>query len=136
MIPASFDSQALPISAPDPARRLLSSLSSLDVDEVAELLSDDARLSTRHGVIARGKSRIRKELMRAVSPLLSVHCEPAVVWAKDNVSVIEADVRCERLDGSCAAFPVTLILRFRDRLISEIRLFTYEPSVIGNFLLI
>lgn len=84
--------------------------------------------------MAAGKAKIRKELMRAIAALNSIHCEPVVVWIKDNVSVIEADVICERLDGSRAAFPVTLILRFRDHLISDIRLFTYEPAVPGNFL--
>ena len=134
MVPASIDSEVRHVPAPDPAQQFLNSLSSLDVDQVTGLLCEDARLSTRRGIYAAGKAKIRKELMRGLSALTSIHCEPAVVWAKDDVSVIEADVVCERMDGSRAAFPVTLILRFRDRLISDIRLFTYEPAVIGNFL--
>ena len=134
MVPATIDPEVRQAPVPDPARRFLNSLSSLDVDQVTSLLCEDARLSTRRGILAAGKVRIRRELMRAIAALNSIHCEPVVVWIKDNVSVIEADVICERLDGSRAAFPVTLILRFRDHLISDIRLFTYEPAVPGNFL--
>ena len=134
MVPANIDAEVRPVLVPDPAQRFLNSLSSLDVEQVTGMLCEDARLSTRRGIYAAGKARIRKELMRAISALTSIHCEPAVVWVKDDVSVIEADVICERVDGSRAAFPVTLILRFRDRLISDIRLFMYEPAVIGNFL--
>ena len=136
MIPACFDTEVATIPVPDPVHRLLSLLSSLDADQIAGLLSEDARLHTSQGVVAVGRSRIRKELMRAISPLISIHCVPAVVWAKDNVSVIEADLRCERMDGSRVAFPVTLILCLRNLLICDIRLFTYEPSVISNFLMI
>src|SRR5258706_13113536 len=134
MVPASIDTEVRHIPVPDPAQRFLNSLSSLDVDQVTGLLCEDVRLATRRGIYAEGKARIRKELMRGISVLASIHCEPAVVWVKDDVSVIEADVICERTDGSRAAFRVTLILRFRDRLVSDIRLFTYEPAVIGNFL--
>jgi ketosteroid isomerase-like protein len=133
MVPASVHSEVRLALLPDPAKRFLNTLSSLDADRVAELLCEDARLSTRRGLHAAGKAKIRKELMRWISSLDSIHCEPAVVYVKDDVSVIEADVTCERTDGSRAAFPVTLILRFREHLISDIRLFTYEPAVIGNF---
>lgn len=117
----------------EPATRFLNSLCSLDADQVADQLSEDARLSIRSSVLAAGRSKIVKALKRGISSLNSFHCEPAMIWARDAVSVVEADVICERLDGSRAAFPVTLILCFRDHLISDIRLFTYEPAVIGLF---
>ena len=118
----------------EPATRFLDSLCSLDADQVNEQLSEDARLTIRSGLLASGKPRIIKILKRCISSLNSVHYEPAAVWIKGNVSVIEADVSCERLDGSRTAFPVTLILCFRNHLISDIRLFTYEPAVLGSFL--
>ncbi len=134
MVPASIHPEVRRVPVPDPAQRFLNTLSSLDADRVTELLCEDARLSTRRGLYAAGRAKIRRELMRWISSLDSIHCEPAVVYVKDDVSVIEADVTCERTDGSRAVFPVTLILRFRGHLISDIRLFTYEPAVIGNFL--
>ena len=117
-----------------PATRFLNSLCSLDADRVNEQLSEDARLSIRRRLLAAGKPKIIKALKRGISSLNWLHYEPAVVWMKDNVSVVEADVSCERLDGSRVSFPVTLILYFRDHLISDIRLFTYEPAVLGSFL--
>lgn len=118
----------------EPATRFLDSLCSLDADQVNDQLSDDARLSIRSRVFAAGKPKIIKALKRGISSLNSLHYKPAAMWIQGNVSVIDADVSCERLDGSCAAFPVTLILCFRDHLISDIRLFTYEPAVLGSFL--
>lgn len=111
------------------AAHFLHSLCSLDADVVARLLSEDARLSNRGCVLAVGRSRIARMLERAIASLSSLDCDPAAIWARGSVSVVEADVSCELLDGSRAAFPVTLILCFRDRLVSEIRLFTYEPAV-------
>ncbi len=118
----------------DPATRFLESLSNLDAEEVSGQLCDDARLSIRSGLFAAGKPRIKKALKRGISSLNSIRCVPAAVWMKDNVGVIEADVTCERLDGSSTLFPVTLILRFRNQLIEDIRLYTYEPAALSNFL--
>ncbi len=118
----------------DPATRFLESLCNLDADEVSGQLCDDARLSIRSALFAAGKPRIKKALKRGISSLNSVRCEPAAVWMKDNITVIEADVTCERLDGSSTLFPVTLILRFRNQLIEDIRLYTYEPAALSNFL--
>jgi len=126
MIPLSIDGEQ--------ATRFLNSLCSLDADRVNEQLSEDARLSIRRRLLAAGKPKIIKALKRGISSLNWLHYEPAVIWMKGNVSVIEADVSCERLDGSRDTFPVTLILCFRDHLISDIRLFTYEPAVLGSFL--
>lgn len=134
MVPANIHADVRYFPLQDPVQDFLNTLSTLDVDRIADLLSHDVRLSTRKGLYAAGKAKIRRELMRWTATLESICCEPAVVYAKQEVNVIEADVICERLDGSRAAFPITLILRFRDRLISDIRLFTYEPAVIGNFL--
>src|SRR5258708_7707446 len=134
MVAASIHTEVRRAPVPDPTQRFLNTLSSLDADRGTELLCEDARLSTRRGLYATGRAEIRRALMRWISSLDSIHCEPAVIYVKDDVSVIEADVTCERTDGSQAAFPATLILRFRDHLISDIRLFTYEPAMIGNFL--
>jgi hypothetical protein len=119
---------------PDPSTRFLESLCNLDADEVSGQLCDDARLSIRSGLFAAGKPRIKKALKRGISSLISIRYVPAAVWIQDNVSVIEADVTCERLDGSRTLFPVTLILRFRDHLIEDIRLYTYETAALGSFL--
>lgn len=119
---------------PNPATRFLSSLCSLDADELARQFCDDARVSTSGGLLASGKPAIRKTLKRAISALAALDCEPAFVWNRDTVTVVEADLTCERFDGSRTAFPVTLILRFRDERIAEARLFAYQPALIGNFL--
>ena len=113
----------------EPAARFLDSLCTLDADEVTGQLSEDARLSMRGGVFAAGRAKIARVLKGLIGSLSSLHCEPAVIWARGDVSVVDADVSCELLDGSRATFPVTLILRFRDHLVSEIRLFTYEPAL-------
>ncbi len=134
MVPSSVISETIPPTPTDAVTRFLDSLSSLDADQVLEQFAYDARVSTRGGLYAAGKTRIRKMLKRCISSILSFHCQPAAVWSRDGVSVIEVDVTCERLDGALAIFPVTLILRFHDRLISEVRFFTYEPASVGNFL--
>ena len=51
-----------------------------------------------------------------------------------RADLIELDVRCQRMDGLQISFPLTVVLRSEDRLISEIRVFTYEKGMVGNFL--
>lgn len=119
---------------PHPATRFLSSLCSLDAEELAGQFCDDARVSAAGGLLAAGKPAICRTLKRAISSLAALDCEPAVVWNRNAVSVVEADLMCERFDGARAAFPVTLILRFRNELIADARLFAYQPALIGNFL--
>ncbi len=114
-----------------PAERFLTSLCSLDAGEVTDQLSEDARLSFGKSLIAAGKPKLVKALKRGFAALHSLRCVPAMIWAQGNVSVVEADVSCERLDGSWSTFPVTVILCFRDDLISDIRLFTYEPALVS-----
>lgn len=114
--------------------RFLSSLSSLDVDLVLTQITEDAELSVSNELYALGKHRIRKALVRAISALTVLDCEPAVIWTKDNLIVIEADVSCVRMDGFRGVFPVTAILRLRGQRISHLRVFTYQPAVMGSFL--
>ncbi len=118
---------------PDAARRLLLGLTNYDADEATAGLSDGARLtvSTRGSVV--GKSRVRRALWRALGSLYSIRLAPVAVWSERNLSIIEADIDCERHDRAHVAFPATLVLCFEDDLISEIRLSTYEPALAGNF---
>lgn len=118
---------------PQAARRLIDGLCSFDVDEAAAGLCEDARLSLSSGACAVGKARVRGALVRALGSVYSIRCEPAAVWIKRNVAIIEADVSCERTDRARISFPLTLVLRFRDQMIAEIRLLTYEPAMAGNF---
>jgi hypothetical protein len=37
------------------------------------------------------------------------------------------------VDRAMVSFPVTVVLRFKDDLISDIRLLTYEPAVRNSF---
>ena len=117
-----------------PATRFLSSLCSLDAEELARQFCEDARVSASGALLAAGKPAICKTLKRAICSLAALDCEPAFVWNRDAVSVVEANLTCERFDGSRAAFPITLILRFRNELIADARLFAYQPALIGNFL--
>lgn len=120
--------------AADPALQFVDALCSLDADEAAAFLCEDAQLSIARGVLACGKARINKAFKRAIALLNQVQCRPAAVWFQGGVGIIEADVSCERLDGSRALFPITLVLFFRDHLVVDIRLFTYEPACARAFL--
>ena len=113
----------------EPATRFLTSLCSLDADQVTSLLDEHAQVSIGSTVVAASTPRILKLLKRSMSSLISLQSTPAMIWSRDHVSVVEADVSCELLDGSRVEFPVTLILCFRDQRVSEVRLFTYEPEV-------
>lgn len=118
---------------PEAARRLFAGLCNYDVDEVSEGLCDDARLNlpSRNAVV--GRSMVRRTLARILGFVHSIRLDPVVVWAERNLAVIEADVNCERLDSTRVIFPVTVVLCFRDGLISEIRFWTYEPAGAGLF---
>ena len=120
-------------AVPDAARRFIDRLCDFDVDEAAEGLCEDALLTIGGQSYAAGKTRVRSALVRALSLVYSIRCEPAVVWIRRNVAIIEADVDCERVDRARVAFPLTVTLRFRNHLISDIRLLTYEPAVTGWF---
>lgn len=121
------------VAIPEAARSLLRGLSNYDVEEVAAGLSEDARLTVSSRACLIGKSRVRRALLRALGSILSVHLEPVAVWMRRNLAIIEADVDCERCDRAHVRFPATLVLYFEDGLISEIRLSTYEPALVGNF---
>jgi len=116
------------------ATRFLDAVCSLDAEQVTGHLCEDARLSISRDVFACGKPTISKALKRSICSLNAVRYQPAASWIRDNVSIIDADVTCERLDGSHTVFPLTLILVFRNQLISDIRVFTYQPAMIRSFL--
>jgi hypothetical protein len=120
-------------SYPEAARQLIEGLCNFDIDQVASGLSDDVRLTVSGAACANGKSRVRTALIRALGLIYSIQCEPAVVWMRRDVAILEMDVNCERVDRAQVAFPVTLVLRFKERLISDIRLLTYEPAVRNSF---
>ena len=116
---------------PEAARRLIDGMCGFDIDKVVGVLCDTARLSAGSETYA-GKPGVRKAVVQALGWFCSIRCEPAVVWMNRNVAVIEADIECERLDRAHIAFPLTMVLRFRDHLISEIRLVTYAPAFVGS----
>lgn len=118
---------------PDADRRFIERLCDFDVDGAAEGLSEDVRLTIGGQCHAVGKMRVRAAMVRALGSVYSVRCEPAVAWINRNVAIIEADVKCERLDRAMVAFPLTVVIRFRDHVISDIRLLTYEPALTGWF---
>ena len=118
---------------PEAARQLIEGLCNFDVDQVASGLSDDVRLSVSDAAYANGKPQVRNALIRALGLVYSIQCEPAVVWVKRDVAILEMDVNCERVDRAMVSFPVTVVLRFKEYLISDIRLLTYEPAVRNSF---
>jgi hypothetical protein len=134
MATARLVAPVLPAISTDPINRFIRSLCSLDADVVVEQLCDDARLWLASNLYASGRARIRKALIRALSSLTVLQCEPAVVWTKDCIGVVEADITCERSDDSRAAFPLTVVLYFRGSLISDIRLSTYDSGLVASFL--
>ena len=117
-----------------PATDFLDVLCTLDADAITDLLAPDALLSIGGSVLFAGKTKINRALKRGISSLMWLRCEPAATWSQDSVHVIDADLSCERVDGSRAAFPATVILRFRGRLIVDIRLFVYDPAPLAGFL--
>ncbi len=117
---------------PAAARKLFDGLWNADVEEVSAGLCDDALLTLSSRNYATGKPRVRRLLVRAFGAVYSIRCKPVVVWAQRSLAIIDADVDCERWDRVHVTFPATVVLRFRDELISEIRLSTYEPALMGN----
>ncbi len=116
------------------SRRFIEAICSLEVERVLCYVVDGTRLAFGKRAGAVGRMEIRRFLVRGFSLLHSLHCSPAVIWTKGNLSVIEADMLCERLDGACLSFPLTIVLRFSGPVISGIRIFTYEPEVVSQFL--
>lgn len=123
---------ARPMPIPDAARQFIDGICNFDIDQVAAGLADDARLSVTSEPYATGRTGVRSALVRVLGSVYSIRCEPAAVWVRPDIAIIEADVECERLDRSRLAFPLTVVLRFRDDLIAEIRLLTYAPALIGS----
>jgi hypothetical protein len=124
---------ASPALLPDVAQRFIDGMCNFDVDQAVSLLCEDSRLSISSTQCAVGRVRVRQALVRALAAVYWVRCHTAAVWMRRDVTIIEADVDCERIDRARVAFPLTLILRFRGDLISDIRVWTYEPAVAGNF---
>src|SRR5271166_2748137 len=114
-----IDREASESQTADIVTRFLDSVCSLEVDRVMGQLGRDVELFITNDIRAVGRPKIRKALLRAMSSLNTLACNPALVWTKDSVCVIEADIVCERMDGSQAAFPLTVVLCLRDLLISR-----------------
>ena len=127
--------QAPPAEEPAAAAlRFIEAICSLEVERVLCYIVDSTRLAFGKRSGAMGRMEIRRFLVRGFSLLHSLHCAPAVIWSKGDLSVIEADMSCERLDGAGLSFPLTIVLRFSGPVISGIRIFTYEPGVVSQFL--
>ena len=133
MQPCRALSDSFSPSAPETARRFIDALCNFDVELAASLLCDDSRLSLSTAPCALGKSKVRSAMIRALGAVYWIRCEPAAVWMRRNIAIIEADIECERTDRARVSFPATMILRFRGGLIWDIRVLTYAPVMIGSF---
>jgi hypothetical protein len=116
------------------AHRLATSLCDLDANEFANALSEDVRVYVGRERVSVGKRTVRMQLICAFTQIASVQLQTCAVWTSRAVAVIELNVKCERMDAVQFMFPLTAVLRFRDDLVSDIRLFTYEAGMIGKFL--
>lgn len=130
-MPVTALSQRSRILGPEAVNGFIDGVCDFDIDRVSMELGEDVQLSIGGRLCAAGKARVRHALIRAMGSVYSIECVPAAVWVERNVAVIEADVLCLRLDGAQVGFPV--VLRFRDQLIFEIRVLTYEPAAGSNF---
>lgn len=133
MASVSIDHEPLQTLTTDIVRRFLDSVCNMEVDRVMGQLCQDVQLCITNDICAIGRPKIRRALLRGMSSLTSLGCKPALIWTKGSVGVIEADITCERMDGSRAAFPLTVVLCLRDRLVSQIHLSTYEPAILSSF---
>ena len=101
----------------------------LDLEQAMLYLSPDIRLLCGTRMMVTGKQHVRRILLGVLASLNTISYRPMVTWAKDGVSVIEADVTIEWDDGATSSLPVTMILRVKSDLIVDVRVCCYEPEL-------
>lgn len=111
------------------ATGFVSALGMLDLEQAMLYVSHDVRLLCGARVMVTGKRHVRRMLLDVLASLNTISYRPMVTWAKDGVSVIEADITIEWEDGATSSLPVTMILRVKSDLIVDLRVCCYEPEL-------
>ena len=103
-----------------------------DAQRVGVLFSDSLRISFGPLKMTASKSSLCRSLAAAFTRMRRLEMRPMSTYQDGPVSVMELDVCCER-GHEHIEFPMTAVIESPDGLISEIRLFSYETSMIGTF---
>jgi hypothetical protein len=116
---------------PDAVRRVIDGVCGFDVELAMSAFSGPASLSEGRQRIAAGRTQVRQCLLRMFARIDSIDFDFAAVWVRQEVVVLEADVRITRGDHAYVQLPVTVVFCLLDELVSEIQLWTYVAAVNG-----
>ena len=111
------------------ATGFVSALGMLDLEQAMRYLSPDVKLLCGARMTVTGRQQVRRILLGVLASLNTLSYRPMVTWAKDGVTVIEADITIEWDDGAASCLPITMILRVKFDLIVDLHVCCYEPEL-------
>jgi hypothetical protein len=116
---------------PDAVRRAIDGVCGFDIELAMSAFTAPVRLSEGRQRIAAGKTQVRHCLLHMFAGIDSIDFDSVAMWARQEVVVLEADVRITRGDHAYVQLPVTVVFCLLDELVSEVQLWTYAAAVNG-----
>jgi hypothetical protein len=108
-----------------------------DVDAALSFFTPGAVVRTPDTAPVIGRSALRRTILPCFANLLNIHHEPLLLWAHDPLCIAECDVTLTRADHAIVCVPVTYVVRWTDKLISDLQInwyvapFTYPVGLPG-----
>ncbi len=108
---------------------LFNAVDNMDADAFVSFLTEDASLRFANAPAVSGRENIRKTISNFFSSIKSVQHEVRDAWEFDKVVICEGQVTYTRHDGSKASFPFANILRMKNKLIADYRIYIDNSSL-------
>ena len=102
---------------------LFGAIDKMDADAFVSFLTEDAGFKFANAPTVKGREEIRKAVSQFFSAIKGLKHEIRDVWELDNAAICEGEVTYTRHDGSKLSFPFADILRMKNELISDYRIY-------------
>ena len=99
--------------------RFFSAVDTLDADSAASFFARDARWSMDGTCAIAGRVLIRRALVKCFTHVHGLRHQPVMLWVRNAVSVLEADLTILLEERTTLTIPVTHVVRWRNDLIEE-----------------
>jgi ketosteroid isomerase-like protein len=111
------------VNPKDLVRGVFAALDAQDSAAVTARMTDDVRMRLGNADLVEGKAKFREATAAFVASISAIRHEITSMWSVDDVVIAEMEVDYERLDGRKVTLPVCNVLRVRDGLVSDYRVY-------------
>jgi len=107
----------------DVARRVFAAFDVKDVDQFAELVTDDVRVRLGNAEMIAGKPAFVDAVEQFVASVAAFHHHVTSLWRDGDAVIAELEVRYTRLDGGEVTLPCCNVFRLRDGAVADYRVY-------------